>query len=622
MPRPFVALVVAVVLAAPSNLLAADFTVRVDAREAARGLLHVTQVFPAPPGVLSLSYPNWIPGEHGPTGPLVDVAGFFARSGGRPLPWRRDPVDMGTVRIDVPAGAKQVEVAFDFLLGNTAAGFTSGVCSTPQLLIVSWNQVAFQPAGRPSDSLTVDASLVLPEGWTHATALESAGPTGGALAFRTCSFTTLVDSPVLAGRNFRTVDLGRSGDAPVRLRMAADSPEALEIPDRQVETLRNLVREAHALFGTEHFRHYDFLVSLSDHIAHFGLEHHQSSDDRGRERWWLDDNLRRGHSNLLAHEYVHSWNGKFRRPAGLATGNYDTPMQGELLWVYEGLTQYLGFVLGARAGVRTPEEARDALVRAAATIESNRGRTWRPLVDTGVEAQELYRGRGEWRHWRRGTDFYDEGLLVWLEADVTIRSLSNGTKRLDDFCRAFHGGANQGPELKPYGLADVIAGLNAVVPYDWDAFFRERVYEVREHAPTGGIERGGWRVAWTDTLGPIQKAIEVAGKTVDERYSLGFELDENGKVTDVVPGSTADRAGVAPDMMLVAVNGRRYDRDTFRQAIAATRGSSAGVELLCENKGFFRTFKLDYRGGARYPVLARNRMGPDIVSEILAPHAN
>jgi len=622
MPRSSAALALAVILAAPSTLFAADFTVRVDARETARGLLHVTQVFPATAGTLAISYPRWIPGEHGPTGPSVDVAGFTARAGTRTLAWRRDPVDMATLRIEVPANARQVEVAFDFLLDNGTEGFTSAACATPQLLLLSWNEVTFQPAGRASDSLTVDASLVLPEGWAHATALESAGPTGGALAFRTCTFTTLVDSPVLAGRHFRTVDLGRSGDAPVRLRMAADSPEALAIPEDQVGTLRNLVREARALFGTEHFRHYDFLVSLSDHIAHFGLEHHESSDDRGRERWWLDDDLRRDHSNLLAHEYVHSWNGKFRRPTGLATGDYHTPMQGELLWVYEGLTQYLGFVLGARAGIRDPSEARDALARAAGQLEANRGRTWRPLVDTGVHAQKLFEARGEWKHWRRGVDFYDEGLLIWLEADVTIRSLTNNTKSLDDFCRAFHGGANHGPEVRSYELADVLAALQEVVPYDWDRFFEQRVYEVREHAPTGGLERGGWRVGWADTLGPLQKADEVADRNVDESYTLGLAIDEKGSVSDIVPGSPADRAGVAPDMVLVAVNGRRWSKDGLREAIAATKGSSAGVELLCENKGFFRTFKLDYRGGARHPVLVRERERPDVVSEILRPHAD
>jgi len=597
-----------------------DFTVRVDARETARGLLHVTQVFPAQAGTLALSYPRWIPGEHGPTGPSTDVIDFVATAAGKTLAWKRDPADMTTMRITVPSGAREVSVAFDFVVDNSTAGFTSAACSTPNLLMLSWNQVTFYPSARKSDALTVAASVVLPEDWEHATSLAPASAGGEGLSFEPCTFTQLVDSPVLAGRYFRTVDLAPGAEHPVRLRMACDSQEGLAIPDREVEALRNLVREARALFGGEHYQHYDFLVSLSENIAHFGLEHHQSSDDRGRERWWLEDDLRLNHSNLLSHEYVHSWNGKYRRPRGLATGDFYTPMDGELLWVYEGLTQYLGFVLAARSGIRTPEEARDALARVAAEIESNRGRTWRPLVDTGTHAQQLYEARDAWRHWRRGTDFYDEGLLVWLEADVTIRQLTHDKKSLDDFCRTFHGGPFRGPEVKTYVLADVIAGLNAVAPHDWAKFFRERVYEPREHAPLGGITEGGWQLVWADSLGPVQKARESADENVGETFTLGFELDKQGRVKDVVPGSPADRAGLAPDMKLTAVNGRRYSKDVLRDAIAASKASGR-VELLCENKEFFRMFTLGYRDGLRYPAVARDPAHEDLVSEVLTAHA-
>ena len=600
---------------------ALDFTVSVDARETPRGLLHVKQSFPARAGTMSLSYPRWIPGEHGPTGPNIDVAGLVVRGGGKALPWRRDLVTMESVRFDVPAGVSNVEVTFDFLLDNSTAGFTSAACATPHLLLLSWNQVAFYPTGRKSDALRCQASLTLPDRWEHASALE-AEPAGGAvIRFRPCSFTTLVDSPVLCGRYFRTVELAPGDSTPVRLQIACDSEEGLGVPDAQVATLRALVREARALFGTQHFRHYDFLQTLSEHTAHFGLEHHQSSDDRGRERWWLDDDLRRNHSNLLAHEYVHSWNGKFRRPVGLATGDYFTSMQGDLLWVYEGLTQYLGFVLAARSGIRTPEEARDALARAAAQIEASRGREWRPLVDTGTEAQMLYGARNAWSSWRRSVDFYDEGLLIWLDADVLIRTLSKGTKSLDDFCKRFHGGPNRGPEVQSYTLDDVIAALNATWPHDWAGFLRERVYQVRAHAPTNGITAGGWRVAWDDSLGPLQKAAESANKEVDESYTLGIRVDdEKALVIDVIPGSPADAAGVAPDMKLVGVNGRKYSKDVLRDAIAASP-QSGRVELLCENKEFYRTHVLDYRNGSRHPALARENGVRDHVSEILSPHA-
>ena len=600
---------------------AADFTVNVDARDTARGLLHVTQSFPGRSGTVSLTYPRWIPGEHGPTGPTVDLAGLVVRAGGKKLPWRRDLVDMQTIRVDVPGGARSVDVSFDFLLDNSTEGFTSAACSTPNLLLLSWNEVALYPTGQKSDALKCEASLTLPDHWQFGTALESSAPGGATIKFKPCTFTTLVDSPVLCGRWFKTVELAPGDSVPVRLRMACDSEEGLNIPDSQVEAMRNLAREAKTLFGTQHFHHYDFLLTLSDHTAHFGLEHHQSSDDRTRERTWLDDDLRRSSSNLLSHEFVHSWNGKFRRPAGLATGDYYTPMQGDLLWVYEGLTQYLGFVLAARSGIRTPEEARDGLASAAADMEAHRGREWRPLVDTGTEAQFLYEARKEWEYARRSTDFYDEGLLLWLDADVLIRTLSKGQKSLDDFCKRFHGGPNRGPEVKPYTLNDVIAALNATWPYDWAGFLRQRVYEVQPHAPMNGITAGGWRMAWKDSLGPIQKARETANKMVEEPYTLGIRVDDkDAKIMDVVPGSPADDAGIAPDMTLTAVNGRKYSSDVLRDAIAASPRTGR-VELLCENKEFFKAYVLDYRDGSRHPALARDNGVRDHVSEILAPHA-
>ena len=621
-PRTRVPALAALLLTlAVAPALALDFTVNVDARETTRGLLHVTESFPGRTGAVSLTYPRWIPGEHGPTGPTVDVSGLVVKAGGKVVPWRRDVVDMQTIRVDVPAGAKTVEVAFDFLLDNSTDGFTSAACATPNLLLLSWNEVALYPTGQKSDALHCEASLTLPDHWQYGTALDSQAPSGATIKFKPCSFTTLVDSPVLCGRWFRTVELAPGDSVPVRLRMACDSEEGLKIPDSQVEALRNLVREARTLFGTQHYHHYDFLLTLSDHTAHFGLEHHQSSDDRTRERIWLDDDLRRNSSNLLSHEYVHSWNGKFRRPAGLATGDYYTPMQGDLLWVYEGLTQYLGFVLAARAGIRTPEEARDGLASAAADMEAHRGRTWRPLVDTGTEAQYLYGSRNQWEYARRSTDFYDEGLLLWLDADVQIRTLSKGTKSLDDFCKRFHGGPNRGPEVKTYTLNDVTAALQATWPYDWAGFLRQRVYEVQPHAPMNGITAGGWRMAWKDSLGPIQKAREEANKMVEEPYTLGIRVDDKeARIIDVVPGSPADEAGVAPDMKLVGVNGRKYSKDVLRDAIAASPHAGR-VELLCENKEFYKTYVLDYRDGSRHPALARDNGARDHVSEILAPHA-
>ena len=620
--RPLAVIAAAMLLIARPTHAQQDFTVAVDARETARGILHVKQTFPAKPGgTLALSYPQWIPGEHGPTGPNVDVAGLFPRAGERILSWSRDPVNINTIRIAVPAGVRSVDLSFDFLLDNGTSGFTSAACATPNLLLLSWNQVAFYPAGKRSDDLRVAATLQLPDRWSHASALDELPAQGAAIAFAPCTFTRLVDSPVLSGEHMRTVELTAPGDSvPVRLRMACDSEVGLGIKDAQVTALKQLVKEARALFGTQHYRHYDFLLTLSDHVAQFGLEHHESSDDRVAERYWLDDDQRVSDADLLSHEYVHSWNGKFRRPARLATGDYFTPMQGDLLFVYEGLTQYLGFVLAARSGLRTPVEMRDKLGHVAATIESNRGRVWRPLVDTGTQAQELYEARGQWHHWRRGVDFYDEGLLMWLEADVLIRTLSKGTRSMDDFCQRFHGGVNQGPEVKPYELDDVVATLNAVWPYDWKGFLQQHVYQLAPHAPMNGITHGGWQLTYTDSLGPYQHATEEADKKVNEDFSLGITLNESGVITDLVPGSPADAVGLAPDMKVIAVNGRRYSKNVLRDALAATPGSGR-LELLCEVKEFYRTFLLAYRDGRRHPVLVRENGTRDVVTEVTSARA-
>ena len=614
-----------VLLASLAHLPArsADFTVAVDAREAPRRILHVKQTFSGlPAGDTALSYPRWLPGEHGPTGPLSDVAGLVIRAGSRTLAWQRDPIDMYTVKFVVPADATTIEVGFDFLLGVDTEGFSSAAGSTENLLLLSWNAVSMYPAGRPSDGLTCEARVRLPDGWKFGTALETQSQTAGEIRFAPCTYTTLIDSPVLAGAHFRVVDLAPGDAVPQRLDMACDSEAGLAIPEGQITALRSLMKEAKSLFGARHFRHYDFLLTLSDHTAHFGLEHHESSDDRARERTWLDDDLRRNNSNLLAHELTHSWNGKFRRPAGLATGDFFTPMQGELLWVYEGLTQYIGFVLSARSGIRTPDEAQEVLARVASSLDANRGREWRPLVDTAVEAQRLYEARGAWEHWRRGVDFYDEGLLVWLEADVEIRRLSDGKRSLDDFFRSFHGGPERGPEVKPYTFDDVVSALNGVQPYDWAKFLRDRIYTVQKNPPTAGITKGGWHTAWVDTPGPMQKANEAANKDVDETYSVGFSLDEpTGGVKDVVPGSAADRAGVAPEMKLLGVNGRRWNKELLRDAIAAAK-TDGPIELLLENQEFFRTAKLAYRDGRRYPALVRTAGERDWVTEILTPRVH
>jgi predicted metalloprotease with PDZ domain len=592
--------------------------IEVDAREAPKRIFPAHLTIPATPGPLTLVYPKWIPGEHGPSGPIADVAGLKFTAGGKPLAWQRDPVDMFAFHIDVPAGADSVEASLDYLSPADAGKFSSGASATTQLTVLSWNTVALQPQGKSGDALTYTASLVLPSGWKYGTALPVAKEAGERIEFTPVSFTTLVDSPVLAGAHLRTLELG-SGAPPHRIHIAADSEAALRAPKPVVEAWNKLVAETGALFGARHYREYSFLLTLSDHTAHFGLEHHESSDNRLPERSLVDDDARRMGAGLLSHEMTHSWNGKYRRPAALSPGSFETPMRGELLWVYEGLTTYLGQVLATRSGLLTPVEYRESLALSAAAMDAQAGRTWRPTVDTAVAAQILYDSRSDWKSWRRDVDFYPEGELLWLDADTVIRRETKGAKSLDDFCKAFHGGADTPPMVVTYTLADVVATLDTIAHYDWARFFRERVDAVQERADLAGIESGGYRLVFTPERPQLVKSREERDKLVDVRFSLGIEVKENGEIPDVLPGSPAARAGVAPGTRLVAVNGRRFGKDVLRDAVAASK--TQPIELLIENGEFFGTHRLDYAGGARYPHLERDEAKPDLLTAIVTPRS-
>src|SRR5437899_4901026 len=562
------ALLSAVVLsgAAPARA-AAPITIEVDAREAPIKVFHSKLVYPVSPGALTLYYPKWIPGEHGPTGPVTDLAGLRISAAGKPLAWRRDDVDMYAIHVEVPQGARTLEVSFDFLSPASPEGYSAGASATANLAVLSWNQLVLYPAGKTSDDWTFTARLRLPPGWKFGTALPVAQDRGEVVDVLPVTLTRLVDSPVLAGAYFRRIPLTPGAVPGHFIDMAADSREALEMPDDLVTGYQHLVAEAAALFGAEHFQRYHFLYTLSDNTAHFGLEHHESSDDRVWERTLIDNDMRRVSTGLLPHEYVHSWNGKYRRPAGLATPDYQQPMKGELLWVYEGLTQYLGFVLQSRSGLTSGPDWRQRLAQTAAYLDQRARRTWRPPRDTAIGAQLLYGSRPEWQEWRRGTDFYNESLLIWLEADVLIRSLTHGAKSLDDFCKAFHGGESGVPKIVPYTFEDVVGGLNAVAPYDWGRFLDEHLDSTAPHAPLGGITNGGWKLAWSDTLPGYTRAGENARKNVDERFTIGLLMNEKGEITDIVQGMAAAKASIGPGMKVLAVNGRTCDKKRLRTAI-------------------------------------------------------
>jgi len=596
-------------------------TIFVDATTAPRKIFHAKLKFPASAGDLTLYYPKWIPGEHAPDGPVIDLAGLKFSASGKALQWRRDLLDGFTIHVDVPTGENEVDAELDFLSpAMFESGFSAGSSATDKMAVISWNQILLYPKGWKSDDLTYVATLKLPANWKFGTPLPIASMTGDQpngemqITFQPASLTTLVDSPVITGEFLRVVKLA---DNPlVQMDIGADSAAALDAPQEVWDHYKSLVDQTNKLFGAHHYRDYHFLFSLSNHVAHFGLEHHESDDSRVDERGLVDEYLRKSEASLLPHEYVHSWNGKYRRPADLATPDYQEPMQDDLLWVYEGLTDYLAAVLTARSGLLSGSDAREQLAITAATLDHTPGRTWRNLQDTADAAAQLYFSPEAWRSWRRTTDFYDEDTLNWLWADIIIRQQSKGKKSLDDFCKLFHGAPSTPPAVKTYTFEDVVNTLNQVAPYDWRGFWHERLTNHGPGAPLGGIELSGWKLAYDEFPSGMDCAGECGSRSVDVNFSIGLSLHEDGTIIDTIEGMPAALAGIGPGMKLVGVNGRKYSSQILRDALKASKTSTGPLELLVENTDYYKVYKVNYHGGERFPHLVRDETKPDLLSEI------
>jgi predicted metalloprotease with PDZ domain len=588
-------------------------TLDVDASQAARNIVHSKLTIPVKPGPLTLFYPKWIPGEHTPTGPIDDLVGLKLSAGGKTIPWRRDDVEMFAFHCEIPPGVSTLDVTFDDASQPEST-------ASAKLARIKWNRVLVYPEGMASDSITVKASLKLPPRWRLASALPVASDNKQELQFKEVSLTELVDSPAIIGANFFSFPLTSSGTMH-EMDIVADTTTALEMKQQTFTGLKRIVQEAYALFGARHYRSYKFLVTLSDHGGSEGLEHHESSEDGVGEKAFNDELELLDFAELIGHEYTHSWNGKYRRPAGLATPDFEQPMRGELLWVYEGLTQYLGKVLPSRSGLWTPDDFREAMAAVAAEMEHQSGREWRPVVDTAVAVQLTYPSPRAWLNYRRRVDYYDEGSLVWLEADVLIRTRSNGKLSLDDFCKRFHGGGDTGPMVKSYTFDDVVNTLNEVMPYDWRSFLNERINAINPHAPIAGITNGGWKLVYTDKPNTEIRIADHTRKSVDLSYSLGLLLKDDGSVMDVNPNLAAFKAGVAPGMKILSVNGRTWSADVLHDAIVSAKNSTAPIELVVENGSFNETYKVNYHDGERYPHLERDQTKPDVLGEVIKSRA-
>ena len=592
-------------------------TIQVDASNTAQGIFQVHETIPVTAGPLTLLYPQWIPGAHSPVGPVDMLAGLKLSADGKPVNWKRDKYNVYAFHVDVPAGVTKLDADFQYLSPRTG-----GFEITDRMMDMMWSNMSLYPAGHYSRDITFAPSVKLASGWQLGTALETASRSGDTTTFKPVTFNTLVDSPIYAGQYFKRVDLNPGGKVPVHLDIVADAPKYLEITPEQLKVHRALVTQAIRLFDSQHYDHYDFLFSLSDVLAGNGTEHHQSSEDGMDADYftaWADNAPDR---DLLAHEYTHSWNGKFRRPADLWTPNFNVPMGDSLLWVYEGQTQYWGFVLTARSGMWTPQQFRDALAMVAANYDRNRpGFGWRTLEDTTNDPTAARRSGLPYRSWQMSEEYYSGGQMVWLAVDAKIRALTQGRKSLDDFAKAFFGVDDGSFVTNTYTFDDVVAALNGVAKNDWAGFLRARV-DTLDPPLIDGLAASGWKLVYTDKESAYEKQYNSRPQSprhlFNFTWSIGLTMNKEGEVNDVRWNGPAFKAGVSTGATLVSVNGKAYTQEVLSDAITAAKSDKAPIQLLLKYQGGFRTVPVDYHGGLQYPHLVRVEGTPDYLSRIIA----
>jgi predicted metalloprotease with PDZ domain len=608
-------------IAAPQDTpLAGRIELNVDATDLDRHIFRVTETVPVPQdGKLTLLLPKWLPGNHGPTGAIAALAGLVVTANGHEVPWLRDTVNMYAFHVAPPAGARSVQVQFQYL--SPVEKSEGRVVTTPNMLDVQWRPEILYPAGYFERDILVHAALKLPAGWQFGTALEAERAGGDTTVFKPVTLNVLLDSPLYAGRYFERLDLDPGGSAPVHLDVVADRPQDLVVKPEDLQAHRNLVRQAYRNFGGHHYNHYDFLLSLSDEMDGIGLEHHRSSEDGAGRSYFTDPDKSAAGRDLLPHEFTHSWNGKFRRPADLwSPDNNTVPERDSLLWVYEGQTEYWGQVLAARSGILKAAQLRDLLALEAADMAATPGRAWRNLQDTTNDPIISWHRPSAWQSYSRFGDYYVEGLLIWLDADTLIREKTNGTKSLGDFARAFFGVDDGAWLTETYTFDDVVHALNQVLPYDWAGFLRARLDGHGPGAPLDGLARGGWQLTYTAEKSALQKSDDGRRHRADFTYSLGLSVGHEGAVTSVLWDGPAFNAGMARGTKIVAINGLALDSASdLADAITDAKSGTAPIELLLKDGAHFRTVKIDYHGGLRYPHLERIAGTPDRLGDILAP---
>ena len=567
---------------------------------------------------MTLYYPKWTPGEHAPDGPVDNLTDLRFTANGIPIPWHRDLADAFIFHLVIPTDTDHIEVAFNYVEPSGFGGpYTSEASATNKLVVLNWIQNLLYPAEYPVNRIVCEPSLLVPYRWKIGTALRQAAPDGQMIHFEPVTLDRLVDSPVVAGEFFRAVDITPE-DEPVHheLDIVADSEEALNVSTEVTRDLRNLVVESGKLFGTRHYPEYHFLLTLSDHVAHFGLEHGESNDTRLPEASLLGPDAAHRVGIYLAHEFVHSWNGKFRRPEGMTTENFQSREETDLLWFYEGLTNFLGNLLATRSGLWSVDEYHQFIADVAANLGPGRpGRIWRPLLDTAVTQPAMFRGRG-WLSWRRRGDYYEEGDLLWLEVAMICHIQGGSDRAFEEFVREFFGGENHGPEVVSFSFSDVVKALNRVVVFDWKTLFESRLTSTTAEAPVEGLEQSGWKVDYVDHFVGSANSMP---NTSDFRYSIGLSLDDNGTVSDSIPDGIAFQAGISPGMKVVGVNKHVYSSTALHNAIRTNINATTPITLLLIDDDYFKECALSYHGGERYPRLAQQQGRPNYLDQFLKP---
>jgi len=593
-----------------------------DLSDAPRKLFHAEMDFPVSAGPLTLISPEWIPGHHMPSGPANAITGVEFTANGKPLEWRRDDVNLYELHLTVPAGVTSVHAHIDSIVTRRVS---------QRLAALEWEALMLYPAHVAVKDIAIQPAVKVPAGWGIGTALKPIRggsypvPAAGAVTkFAATTVEQLEDSPILTGLYIHEYPLAPTISPKHYLDVAADAPDDANLRPAVLAEVANLVREADALYASHHYNEYHFLLTLSDVAGGMGLEHGQSSDNGVGEKGYADDVHQLPESDLLSHEFTHSWNGKYRRPVGLYQPDFATPMQGALLWVYEGMTEYWGNVLAARSGLKSPEQYRDVLAMTAAELDYTRGREWRPTVDTAVAASILRGGNRAWENWRRGQEYYFEGELLWLDADTLIRKMSDNKKSLNDFVKIFLGkGGNTGPLIVTYSFDELVQDLNQVVPYDWSKFLHDRVDRINPHADVAGLEQGGYKLVYHDKPTKSERMIQAAegrrGGGIDCWYSIGLQLGADGTIGDVLWSGPADKAGLAPGEKIMAVNDKVYSPDALREAIREAKGSSKPIRVIVQADSFVSMMQIDYHDGERYPALERVDGAPSYLDDIIKP---